>query len=137
MGTSLDALIRNSLRGYIDDPEEIDELFTKLLNKKVSQFSGSEKENTLNLLRDLMDDFDMASDRNSELTYADMLCLTDGILNSPSYPILEVDSIQFYHWQFRYAPEEFFAHRNRGGQRELYTVAGLRSSSCQCDNAGG
>ena len=69
----------------------------KLLNKKVSQFSGSEKENTLNLLRDLMDDFDMASDRNSELTYADMLCLTDGILNSPSYPILEVDTrIDFF-----------------------------------------
>lgn len=97
MDTSLDALMRNSLRGYIDDPEEIDELFTKLLNKKVSQFSGSEKENTLNLLRDLMDDFDMASDRNSELTYADMLCLTDGILNSPSYPILEVDTrIDFF-----------------------------------------
>lgn len=97
MGTSLDTLIRNSLRGYIDDPEEIDKLFAKLLNKKVNQFIGSEKENTLHLLQDMMDDFDMTSDRNTELTYADMLCLTDGILNSPGYPVLEVETRMDYY----------------------------------------
>lgn len=46
MGTSLDELIRNSLRGYIDDPGEIDGLFTRLLNKKADQFGGSAKEST-------------------------------------------------------------------------------------------
>lgn len=92
MGTSLDKLIRNSLRGYIDDPGEIDELFTKLLNKKVGEFSGSAKEGTLKSAKDLMDDFQMASERCAELTYADILCLTNGILNRPDYPIIDKDT---------------------------------------------
>ena len=92
MGTSLDKLIRNSLRGYIDDPGEIDELFTKLLNKKVGEFSGSAKEGTLKSAKDFMDDFQMASERCAELTYADLLCLTDGILTRPDYPIIDKDT---------------------------------------------
>lgn len=97
MGTSLDKLICNSLRGYIDDPGEIDELFTKLLNRKVGEFSGSAKEGALNIAKDFMDDFQMASERCAELTFADLLCLTNGILNSPGYPVPEVDTrIDFF-----------------------------------------
>lgn len=92
MGTSLDELIRNSLRGYIDDPGEIDGLFTRLLNKKAYEFGGSAKESTLKSAKDLMDDFEMASERYGELTYADILCLTDGILTRPDYPIVEKDT---------------------------------------------
>lgn len=92
MGTSLDELIRNSLRGYIDDPGEIEEIFTRLLNKKAYEFGGEEKENTLNSAKDLMDDFEMASERHSELMYADILCLTDGILTRPDYPIIDKDT---------------------------------------------
>lgn len=97
MGTSLDKLIRNSLRGYIDDPGEIDELFTKLLNKKIGEFSGSAKEGALDIAKDYMDDFQMTSERCAELTFADLLCLTNGILNSPGYPVPEVDTrIDFF-----------------------------------------
>lgn len=92
MGTSLEKVTRNSLRGYIDDPGEIEEIFTRLLNKKVYEFGGSEKENTLNSAKDLMDDFEMVSERNGELTYADFLCLTDGILTRPDYPIIDKDT---------------------------------------------
>lgn len=97
MGTSLEKLIRNSLRGYIDDPGEIDELFTKLLNRKVGGFGGSAKEGALNITKDFMDIFQMASERCAELTFADLLCLTNGILNSPGYPVQEMDTrIDFF-----------------------------------------
>lgn len=80
MGISLEKAIEASVKGYIDDPDEISGIFTKLINMKADDFHCNLKDNLLEWNKILMEGYNVEVDRNKhKVTYAETLCLTDNI----------------------------------------------------------
>lgn len=83
MGKSLDKAISTSLKGYIEDYDDIDEIMTRLLNVTADEFNcDKERRYMLNdILEISMETFDISTRRKGEVTYGDLLCLINGQKN--------------------------------------------------------
>lgn len=80
MGISLEKAIETSVKGYIDDPDEISRIFTKLINMKADDFHCDLKEMLLERNQTLMEGYKVEIKKNRyNVTYAETLCMTDNI----------------------------------------------------------
>lgn len=79
MGESLERAIKTSLKGYIDDYDDIDEIMTRLLNVTADGFCFDEdkRKPLINMLYATMETFDISTERKGEVTYGEMICLID------------------------------------------------------------
>ncbi len=82
MGMSLEKAIEASMKGYIDDPDKISRIFTKLINMKADDFHCNLKENLLEWNQVLMEGYEVEIKKNRHnVTYAETLCMIDNIRN--------------------------------------------------------
>lgn len=78
--------VRNSMKGYIDDPNDIEEILSRLIKITVDELTPPKCKPSLEVLKYLMIDYGSTNEQLKNVTYAEMLCLIDGVLHSPHYP---------------------------------------------------
>lgn len=79
MGESLNRAISSSIKGYIDDYNDIDEIIDRLLNTTADYFNCENDGRSLlnKVTKTLMEFYDFPKERKGELTYGEMLCIID------------------------------------------------------------
>ena len=83
---TLENAVRSSMKGYIDDPDDIEEILSGLIKITVDELSSPKCKPSLEILKYLMTDYGSTDEQLKNVTYAEMLCLIDGVLHSPYYP---------------------------------------------------
>lgn len=73
-----------SLKGYIDNKEDIDRIITKLADMKAIEFRSARQKELLKDMEVLMGDRDMDCLHHPQLTYREMICLLNEITDTPS-----------------------------------------------------
>lgn len=80
MKQSFEKATEASEKGYFDDPDEISEIFTKLINMKADDFQCKLNNALLDLNKLLMEGYKVEIEQNRHnVTYAETICMIDNI----------------------------------------------------------
>lgn len=86
---TIEKAVSSSLKGYIDDPEDIDEIISRLLIIRFKDLMPKENSNSPKVLGIMITDYGAAEEQLGNVSLAEMLCMINGVRNSPVYPEIE------------------------------------------------